>query len=204
MKEGGVAQVQVRQELQEVNIQPLSCTGADKRSLSWCDPAKQRRVCVRGRGGWEGASWKLKPGEKHTQGRGQRTRDQRGSMTVVMTARLEQAQHQQPPPVFTEKCSQSTPPTTTIPTLLHAGSMHAYTRHLCSTPSPWGGGPSNTDVALINWVQHREVGLETTWQFPAASLPPPPSPLLNPSLLLVFGSRKSAGGLLGGVSAVWR
>lgn len=96
-------------------------------------------------------------------------------------------------------------PTTTIPTQCTLlGSMHTYTRHLCSTPSPWGGGPSNTDVALINWVQHREVGLETTWQFPAASLPPLPSPLLNPSLLLVFGSRKSAGGLLGGVSAVWR
>lgn len=38
-------------------------------------------------------------------------------------------------------------------------------------PSPWGRGPSNTDVALINWAQHGEVGLETTWQFPAAYPP---------------------------------
>lgn len=44
-----------------------------------------------------------------------------------------------------------------------------------SPPSLWGRGPSNTDVVLINWAQRREVGLETTWQFPAA-FPPTHTP----------------------------
>lgn len=34
MKEGGVAEVQVCETLEEVNIQALSCTGAEKRSPS--------------------------------------------------------------------------------------------------------------------------------------------------------------------------
>lgn len=94
-----------------------------------------------------------------------------------------------------------------VHTHTHTHNACAFTdekHRLCSTPSPWGRGPSNTDVALINWAQRREVGLETTWQFPAAYPPPPPSLPKTPPLLLKFGSRKSAGGLLGGVSAVWR
>lgn len=65
---------------------------------------------------------------------------------------------------------------------VRAPRMCSQPRRLGSTPSPWGGGLSNTDVALINWAQHSEVGLETTWQFPAApSLlrhisPPAPTP----------------------------
>lgn len=69
-------------------------------------------------------------------------------------------------------------PTPTSPFLcLRTHTLHARTpTHAVSVPppSPWGGGLSSTDVALINWAQHSEVGLETTWQFPAALPPHPP------------------------------
>lgn len=139
-------------------------------------------------------------------------------MTLVLTARLEEAWHQQPPPISADKYKTHKTPFAPIQhthcALLQVVHTHTHTHNacaftdekhrLCSTPSPWGRGPSNTDVALINWAQRREVGLETTWQFPAAYPPPPPSLPKTPPLLLKFGSRKSAGGLLGGVSAVWR
>lgn len=68
--------------------------------------------------------------------------------------------------------------------------VRTHTKCLCPTPSPWGGGPSNTDVALINWAQQREVGLETTWQFPAASpsTAPHPTRYLHPSRSLPSAS----------------
>lgn len=58
--------------------------------------------------------------------------------------------------------------------------IYADNTNVCVPPLPWGRGPSNTDVVLINWAQRREVGLETTWQFPSAY---PPSSLPPPKLL---------------------
>lgn len=119
------------------------------------------------------------------------------SVAGVLAACLEKAQHRQPPPVFAGECPQNTqnplhpPYTHTHTPCALTGSIHmrrntqnvcAYRqkqKRLCSTPSPWGRGPSNTDVALINWAQRREVGLETTWQFPAAYPPPLPCFHLN-------------------------
>lgn len=73
------------------------------------------------------------------------------------------------------------PQTCALPQVAHIHER-ACTRVSFSTPSPWGRGPSNTDVVLINWAQRREVGLETTWQFPAACPPPlPPLHLHTPS-----------------------
>lgn len=68
-------------------------------------------------------------------------------------------------------------------------------------------GVASMDAALINWARHREVGLETTWQFPAT----PPSPSLPLSVSLSLSGVKRVGrwaaGRSGGSSALifhWR
>src|SRR4029434_1676709 len=53
---------------------------------------------------------------------------------------------------------------------------HTHTHTHTCTDWHWMGGDNSMDAALINWARHGEVGLETTWQFPA------PSPL-TPSIL---------------------
>lgn len=48
------------------------------------------------------------------------------------------------------------------------------------------------DAALINWARHREVGLETTWQFPAT---PPFS--LSPTVRLSLSLWSEESGQVG-------
>lgn len=113
----------------------------------------------------------------------------------MAAASLESDQRQQPARSFS--AHQHPLPPSFLRLRTHTRStrvrMHMPSRFHPLLPPPWGGGLSSTDVALINWAQHSEVGLETTWQFPAASsslplpppvVPPPPSqtpPSLPPS-----------------------
>lgn len=86
--------------------------------------------------------------------------------------------------------------------------------HFCEhthihTPPVNREGAASMDAALINWARHREVGLETTWQFPTTPLSPSLTPSISLSLSLSGVKRvgRWAAGRSGGSSALifhWR